>query len=301
MRHPLAFLAVFTVFVFSACAEEPKPVTIACYNVENYLPMDRRVDGKNLKNAPKPEEEIAAVIKVITSVSPDILGIVEIGDRSMLEDLQKRLADAGLNYPHSEWVKGADEHRHVALLSKFPIVERNSRDDVPFELDGRIHRINRGILDVTVELQPDYRLRLVGAHLKSRREVSDFDQAQYRAKESWHLKQHLNAIVDADPEVNLLLFGDLNDTKNEYPIRELIGTKGTPHYMMDIWVTDSRGERWTHFWRFADIYSRIDYLMVSPALVDEVDFKNSGICDIPEWNDASDHRLIFTKVLPVNQ
>ena len=86
--------------------------------------------------------------------------------------------------------------------------------------------MNRGILDVTVEVNPGYRLRLVGAHLKSRRIVPDYDQALMRAKEAWSLREHIDEILAAAPNANLLLFGDLNDTKNEYPIREIIGWKG---------------------------------------------------------------------------
>jgi len=284
-----------------AFAVEPLPIVVASYNVLNYLPMERRVDGNSVPDAPKPEREIEALLKIIQSASPDVLGLSEMGDESMLADLQNRLKAAGLDYPHSEWVKGADEYRHLSLLSKFPIVSKDSRDDVPFELDGKRYRINRGILDVSVQVNPEYKLRLVGAHLKSRREVPDFDQAQFRAKEAWHLRQHINQILEKSPETNLLLFGDLNDTKNEYPIRELIGNKGTPNYLMDLWLADSRKERWTYYWKTADSYSRIDYIMVSPALVKEVDLTKSGINDLPIWNDASDHRLIYAAINPVDQ
>ncbi len=283
-----------------AFGAEPQPVVVASYNVLNYLKMDRRVDGASVQDAPKPENEIAAVIQIIKATSPDVLGLVEVGDESMLADLQSRLKAVGLDYPHSEWVKGADEYRHLSLLSKFPITSRDSLDDVSFELDGKLHRINRGILDVTVQVNPDYKLRLVGAHLKSQREVPEFDQAQFRAKEAWHLRQHINQILEKSPDTNLLLFGDMNDTKNEYPVRELIGTKGTPNYLMDLWLTDSRKERWTHYWKTADIYSRIDYLMVSPAMAKEVDLPKSGINDLPIWNDASDHRLIHAAINPVD-
>ncbi len=299
LRHLTAFLICFA--AGAVCASEPQPIVVACYNVLNYLTMDRRVDGETVLGAPKPESEINAVIETIKSANPDVLGLVEIGDQSMLADLQKRLKTAGLDYPHAEWVKGADEHRHLSLLSKFPIISRDSRDDVPFELDGKLQRINRGILDVTLQVNPDYKLRLVGAHLKSRREVPEFDQAQFRAKEAWHLRQHINQILEKAPDTNLLLFGDLNDTKNEYPVRELIGTKGTPNYLMDLWLTDSRKERWTYFWKTADTYSRIDYIMVSPAMVKEVDLSKSGINDLPIWNDASDHRLIYAVINPVDQ
>lgn len=281
---------VLLFFSSSLFAEE---IVVASYNVENYLPMERRVEGRTVKDATKPEKEIAAAVRVLQQVKPDILGIVEMGDETMLDDFQARLKAAGLDYPHREWLKGADDARHVCLLSRFPIVARNSRGDIPFGINSRTERMNRGILDVTVEVNPNYRLRLVGAHLKSRRPVPEYDQAEMRAKEAWFLRDHIDRILAADPNVNLLAFGDFNDTKNEYPVKQLIGSRSKPGYMMDLWLRDSRGERWTHFWKTADEYSRIDYILVSPGLAGEVVFEKSGINDSPFWNDASDHRAIY--------
>jgi endonuclease/exonuclease/phosphatase family metal-dependent hydrolase len=271
-------------------------VVVASYNVESYSLVERRKDGIIISAAPKPEREISAVITVLGEIQPDILGLIEMGDESMLDDLQQRLKSVGLDYQHREWVKGADEQRHLCLLSKFPIVERNSRDDVRFELNGKILRMNRGILDVTVQINSSYRLRLIGAHFKSRRAVPEYDQELMRAKEAWSLRGHVDDILAADPETNVLVFGDLNDTKNEYPIREVIGWKGAPNYMMDLWLRDSRGEHWTYYWKDADEYSRIDYLLVSPALVGEVIVEKCGINDSPLWNQASDHRAIYAVI-----
>jgi endonuclease/exonuclease/phosphatase family metal-dependent hydrolase len=297
MRRAVCWLASLF-FCLRLGAEE---IVFASYNVENYLRMDRRVENKNLKDAPKPESEIEAVVKVLTTIRPDILGIVEMGDESMLEDLQKRLKAAGVDLPHREWLQAADEVRHVCLLSRFPIVERKSRGDISFDLNGKVERFNRGILDVTVEVNPNYRLRLVGAHLKSRRTVDEYDEAWMRAKEAWFLSEHLDRILEADPQTNLLLYGDLNDTKNNYPIREIIGKKGTPNYMMDLWLRDSRNERWTHYWKTADEYARIDYIMVSPGMVKEINFEKSGINESSFWNDASDHRAIYTTISTENK
>jgi len=276
-----------------AGAEE---IVVASYNVQNYLPTDRTVNGKRQKSADKPESEIQAVVKVISAVKPDILGLCEMGDEDMLADLQKRLKAAGIDLPHREWVRGGDEERHVCLLSRFPIVARNSRGNVPFELNGRMERINRGILDVTVQVNPNYRLRLVGIHLKSRRKVPEYDETVMRAREAWHVRRHVEGLLDADPKIHLVVFGDFNDTKNEYPVRELIGKRGTNKYMMDLWLHDSRKERWTHYWKTADEYARIDFLLVSPALAKQVVFEKSGINDSPFWNEASDHRAIYAAI-----
>jgi len=211
--------------------------------------------------------------------------------------LQKRLKAVGLDLPHSEWMQGFDEDRHVCLLSRFPIVERNSRGDIPFPVNGRIERMNRGILDVTVEVTPTYRLRAVGAHLKSRRPVPEYDETTMRAKEAWFLRDHVARILDEAPDTNLLLFGDFNDTKNEYGIRTLVGRRGSPGYMLDLVPKDSRGEVWTHYWKTADSYSRIDYLMASRGLAKEIVPEKSGVNDSPFWREASDHRAIYTTIL----
>lgn len=287
----LSSLAIF--FSISLYARD---VVVASYNLENYLKMERRVAGETVPDAPKPEEEISAAIDVVKQIQPDILGIVEIGDVTMLEDFQRRLQAAGMDYPHREWVRGADPERHLAILSKYPITSRHSVDDAPFELNGTRQRISRGILDVTVQLSDSYKLRLVGAHLKSRRQVPQFDEKAMRAKEAALFRKHLDGILTEDPDANLLLFGDLNDTKNEQPIKELIGAAGSPLRMRDLFLTDRQGFRWTHFWSAADSYSRIDYLLVSNGLWPEIVMDRSGISNARNWYQASDHRAIHTTI-----
>jgi len=273
-------------------------VKVAAYNLENYLPVDRWVDGRLVPGAMKPESEIVAAVRIVAACAPDILLLVEMGDREKLADFQARLRGAGLAYPHAVWVAGADPHRHLAALSKFPVVADQSENEIPFELDGRPQMVSRGLLDATFEPWPGHRLRLLGAHLKSRREVPDFDQVQFRAREALLVRERVNRIFADDPGALLVLAGDLNDTKNEFPVRELIGTPGSPAHMADVWLKDSRGERWTHYWKTADIYSRIDFILVSPRLLRMVDRDKSGIADPPDWNSASDHRLIFATFEP---
>ena len=293
--------ACWLLSVFLCASLSGEEIIVASYNVQNYWLLDSAHEHPLIDEPAKPEQAIAAVIKVLNRIKPDIVGLIEIGDESMLADLQRRLREVGLDYSYREWVQGADEVRHLSLLSKFPIVDRNSRDQVHVDLDGQTFPMNRGILDVTVEISPSYRLRLVGAHLKSRREVPEYDQARMRAKEARQLRAHLDRILETSPDVNLMLFGDLNDTKNEYPIRQIIGLRGTPNYMMDLWLRDSRDERWTFYWKTADEYSRIDYLLVSPGLIGEVVTEKCGIDDSPFWNEASDHRAIYAAILPVDQ
>lgn len=274
-----------------------KDVVFAYYNVRNYLPMDRWENDRKIPDAPKPENETKALVSMIRSIKPDILGLAEMGDESMLDDLRKRLRKAGLDFKYSEWLAGADGTRHLALLSKFPIVERNSRQRVPVELEGRRHLVGRGILDVTVRITKDYDLRLVGVHFKSKRKTPLYDEAKFRAREALALRKHLDERVLKDnPEANVLVFGDFNDTKNEFALQAVKGRAGHPAALRDIPLEDRHGLTWTHHWSYADIYSRIDFLLASKGLWPEINLRKSGIGDGRPWADASDHRPLHTTI-----
>ena len=73
----------------------------------------------------------------------------------------------------------------------------------------------------------------------------------------------------------------------------MTGSYRAPGYLTAIPFKDSRGDAWTHYWEYHDIYSRIDFVAVSKALKPEVDFKGSLIIDGPEWHKASDHRALL--------
>jgi hypothetical protein len=273
-----------------------KDVIVASYNLKNYLPMSRQVGGKMLPDQPKPEKEIHAALDVLSEIKPDILGVVEMGDEKVLAEFQSRLASVGLEYPYAEWVQGADESRHIALLSRFPIITRSSRSRVPVELNGRFFQMCRGILDVTLQITPTSTLRLVGLHLKSQRLVPEYDEAKFRARESIAVRAYLDSILKDAPDAGLLVFGDLNDSKNEFPVQEILGPPKSPMALRDIRLKDRWGFTWTHYWAEADIYSRFDYLLVNHSLWPKINMGRSGINSSLEWARASDHRAIFTQL-----
>jgi endonuclease/exonuclease/phosphatase family metal-dependent hydrolase len=275
-------------------------IVVATYNVQNYVSAQPKQPGEKYATHAKPEKQIEALIQVIRDINPDILGVCEMGSPERFEDFKKRLKDAGIGYVDSEYLQAVDEDRHLALVSRFPIVARNSRGDVPYELNGKPEKVKRGFLDVTVQVNPGYQLRLVGVHLKSKLPTPD-GEALVRRMEAQQLRKHLDGILTAAPETNLVCYGDFNDTKNEPAIQEIMGVKKSPLHMSDLWARDELGDRWTHYWRVADEYARIDYLFVSPALFPEVVFTKSRVHRAEYWNDASDHRAVFTTILAENK
>lgn len=293
MRRLQKLMAAFCGVVFIAVAafatESTNTFTVAAYNVENWVLMERNGNADQLK----PQAEREAVFKVLAQVRPDVLGVEEMGTANELDDLLGGLHEKGLDYPYREWIQGGDLTRHVALLSRFPIARRFSRTDYTYLLKGEPRPIERGILDVEVKVNDSYSFRAVVAHLKSKRQSKIGDQAVMRLEEAKLMRAHIGKALKDNPRLNLIAMGDFNDTPESEAIRSIIGEP--PFNLFDLMPVDSKGGHDTHFWKARDLFSRIDYLITSPGLSNEYIEGSAHIADVPEWNDASDHRVVYAQ------
>lgn len=271
---------------------DSKDLRFIAYNVENWLNMDRYVDKKNLKESPKPESEKQAVIALLARHTPDVIGICEIGQTTDLAEIQERLKAVGLHFPHSHFTGGADLTRHLGLLSRFPISSTAKPAETEYQLASQTFAINRGILDATVETNGKP-YRFIGVHLKSKRDSEQGDQEAIRLNEARLLRRHLDSILSQDSAARLIVYGDFNDTRGSRPIKLITGNYNDPTYLTAIPAKDSRNDAWTHYWALHDIYSRIDLIMVSRGIRDDVDFSAAKIIDDTDWNQASDHRPVL--------
>ena len=299
MHRIVAFLLLLAGVLQAQDRDLTKGIIFCTYNVHNYLGEDQSAPPDR-RAKPKTPKEVEALMSVIRDIQPDILGVCEMGSEAMFADFKAQLAKVGLDYPHSEFVQAGDPDRHVALVSKFPIVARNSQTKVTFKMDGVEQDMKRGILDVTVQVTPDYQLRCVGAHLKSKLPVPE-GEALIRRHEAAKLRAHLDGILEASPKVNLLCYGDFNDTKNEPMFQEIAGSRNAPGYMADLWAKDSLGDRWTHYWRTADQYSRFDYIFANKGAWPEVRRDTATVYRSPYWFEASDHRPVYVTIIPVEK
>jgi len=291
-----ALLALLT--ILGHCGETPPDrIVFAAWNVRNYLLNPSREDPR--PTPAKPPESIAAVVSTLRTIAPDILGLCEIGTKKDLADLQRRLKTAGLHLPHSTWVDGPDQQRHLALLSRFPMVDVCHDTRTQFRLGGLPRRMQRGILDCTIQVRPDFALRLLGVHLKSPRAVPDFDQAEFRRAESLVLRRHVENILLSAPATRLLVFGDFNDRKNSPVVKSVLGRAGASTSLTALPLADRQGDQWTYRWKESDEYTRVDYVMVSENLRPLVLRGGTRLHRAKDWFEASDHRpLIVSLRLP---
>jgi Metal-dependent hydrolase len=277
---------------------------IATYNIENYL--DRATESRpNLKSA----ASRAKVCESIRAAKPDVLAVQEIGNTNALLELQAALRREGVDLPYWEHVAGFDTNIFVAVLSRFPIVARRPHTNETFLLSGRRFRVSRGFAEVDIKVAPNYSVTLITCHLKSKRPSGYGDEGEQRLEEARILRRIVDANLSKNPNVNLIVLGDLNDTKDSPPVKTVIGrgrtklvdTRPAERNGDDIPAiapsTEPRRVTWTHYYAAEDSYSRIDFMLLSPGLSREWVKEDSWIVTVPNWGRGSDHRPIVATFL----
>jgi endonuclease/exonuclease/phosphatase family metal-dependent hydrolase len=308
LKSPARFLALGLVVVwFPPPVLSAETFRIATYNVENYL--DQPTETRRVKSA----EAKAKVRESILALKPDVIALQEIGSLSALQELRASLKAGGLDFPHWEHVTGFDTNIHVAVLSKFPFTVRRPHTNDNFLLSGRRFRVSRGFAEVDVQVNPNYTFTLITAHLKSKRPVPQADETEMRLEEAKMLREKIDARFAANPNINLVVLGDLNDTKDKPSTKVVIG-KGKQK-LVDTRPAERNGDNapsenpryeprsitWTHHYGVEDSYSRLDYLLLSPGMAREWVTNETYILTLPNWGVGSDHRPLVATFEAANK
>jgi len=271
---------------------------VASYNLNNYL-----VAGSESRPA-KSAESRRQIRSNLRALNADVLALEEMGSPEDLIELRSSLEADGLSYPHSEWVPGADTNIHVAVLSRFPIVARRPHTNESFLLYGRRFRVSRGFAEVDIQTSTNYSFTLMTAHLKSRRVSARADEAELREQEAILLREKIDAFFMVNPNGNLIVLGDFNDTKDSAAIRTIRGHG--KFALIDTRPAERNGDyigrgssrldpmtvTWTHYFGREDTYSRIDYIFLSSGMAREWNATETYVLAAPNWGLASDHRPI---------
>ena len=295
LLHGLVAALALPLAAWSAGAETFR---VATYNVENYL--DLPTETRPAKLAPAK----AKVRESILALKPDVLALQEIGSTNALLELRESLKAEGLDLPYWEHVAGFDTNIYVAVLSKFPFTACRSHTNENFLLSGRRFRVSRGFAEVDIQVNPAYSFTLLTAHLKSKRPIPQADEAELRLEEAKLLREKVDARFAANPNVNLIVLGDFNDTKDAASTKAVIG-RGRDK-LLDTRPAERNGDKapspnpaweprnitWTHYYGKEDSYSRIDYLLISPGLAREWFTNETYVLTMPDWGVGSDHRPV---------
>lgn len=257
------------------------------YNLRQYALMDR--DGDGAADDLKPEHERRAAIRLIVKEHPDVLSVQEMGDEAVFSQFRADLCAAGLNYPYAELMERGRSEVNLAVLSQFPMVSVQHRTNEWYSVGAAKVSVARGFLDITFQVTPQYRFRMLSAHLKSK-VYSPLGQTEMRRNEARLLNKIVRGVLEKDPSVNLLVAGDLNDDYNSSPLREVAGRRGGE--MTDLRPADCAGDVWTCYQSSTDSFSRFDYFFVSDGMLPEVVRDQTRVVRDPLTYVASDHRPV---------
>lgn len=256
------------------------------YNLRRFGYEDRDRDGR--RNDFKPEVEIQAVLAVIGQVRPDVLALQEVGEGDSFDILIRRLKEAGLDYPHSDFFILPPMTIGLGLLSRFPITGRHHITNETYTIGGVELPVRRGFMVVDIQVNPRYKFRLFNVHLKSK-VFHPAGQSEMRRNEARLLGKHVRRTIDRQKNLNVMVVGDMNDSFNSSTLREVIGR---PPYLFDLRPRDFLGDLWTHFFPDEEVYSRIDYILVNEAMKPEVVTSKCFVVRHPLAATASDHRPV---------
>lgn len=271
---------------------------VAAYNVENYI------DAPGGNRPVKPPASRAKVRESILAMKPDVLALEEIGSSNALLELQASLKTGGLDLPNWELVDGYDTNIHVAVLSRFPIVAWRPHTNDTFLLEGRLFHVSRGFGEMDIQVNPKFQFTLIAAHLKSRRPSPLAEEDEWRYEEAVALRHAIDARLDGNPKEKLVVLGDFNDVKDSKPVRAIMGrgktrlfdTRPAEHNGDDPATAgkghETRNIAWTHYYAKDDVYSRVDYILISHAMERNWLPSETYVLSVPNWGLASDHRPV---------
>ena len=277
---------------------------VATYNVENYI-----LRSNETRSIKSPESR-AKIREHLLATKADVIALQELGGADALQDIQQGLKAGGQEYAHSEIVYGWDTNIQVAVLSRFPIVARRPHTNDSYLLQGRRFHVGRGFLEVDIRVNPQYTFTLMSTHLKSRRVVAEGDEAEMREQEGILLREKIDARLAANRDVNLVVLGDFNDVRDARSTRAVLGRgrgalvdtrpaeRNGDNLPNPIPRYDPRNITWTHFFGKEDSYSRIDYILLSPAMAREWVKEESYVFTAANWGLASDHRPVVAAFRP---
>ena len=273
---------------------------VASYNLENYLDVEA---GTRIA---KSAEAKAKIRENILTLKPDVLALVEMGSEAALLELQSSLKKAGLDLPHWDHVKGFDTNIHVAVLSRFPFVTRKHHTNDNYLLFSKRFQVSRGFPELDIKVSEQYTFTLIALHLKSKRQIAEADEADMREQEALIVREKIEARLNANPNLNLVVLGDLNDTKDSRAVRAIMGRYNSNSSLIDTRPAERNGDNipspnprwdprniaWTHFYGKEDTYSRIDYILLSKSMAKEWVKEETYVLAAANWGLASDHRPI---------
>jgi endonuclease/exonuclease/phosphatase family metal-dependent hydrolase len=238
--------------------------------------------------------------RVINEIKPDILITVEVEDRPTLEKFNQQVLkpDFNIEYPHVMVIDGNDERGiDIGIMSMYPIIEIRSHVD---DLNAEGNKIfSRDCAEYDVLLSENKRIVIIPNHFKSKRNGDDKESRDRRQSQA--IKAHEIGMAALNRSQLVLIGGDLNDTPQSVPIKEVLKDGFVDVIDHPSYPQDRKGTYDTGLDN-----NKIDYLIMSPALrgkLTDTGIERRGTYHPKLWasfdtvtkssEEASDHHLVW--------
>jgi len=268
---------------------EAKTFKVASYNVENlfdlsmegteypeYIPNTSYGWTKDIANI-----KYTNIARVIKDLGGDVVVLQEVESKKALITLRDRLKDFGVDYRYLEIADSRATPVKCAVLSKFPIVEKEE-----IQVDNELAR---NILKITLDIDSN-RFILFINHWKSKQspESMRIGYAKALRREIDKLKENIDFILIGDFNSNyneyktfLRNSGRLNDTNGITGINHILGTikdsemvnekiltkQAANEYLYNLWLEVGKTGRWS--FNFFGEKGSPDNIIVSKGLYDD--------------------------------
>ncbi len=261
-------------------------VCIGFYNVENLFDTindpeirddDFTPSGVNRWTSERYWEKIGNLSQVIAAMGQDlnpdgpaVLGLAEVENREVLEDLANHELIRGrdyqvVHYPGPD-ARGVD----VAFMYQPRYFRYISSKAYPTIIEGRPDFLTRDQLLLTGELLGE-RMHFIVAHWPSRR-GGERRSRPLRIALADIARHIIDSIQDAEPGARVVMMGDLNDNPTDVSVRKHLRSKGTregirAEELYNPFETLFRRGIGSNAWR--DTWSLFDQILLTPSFLGE--------------------------------
>ena len=280
MNLKISLLVISGAVLFS-CTSEKKSLrrefTVVSYNVENLFDTvddpkvpDEEFLPESVKkwDIEKYQKKLNDIAQVISEVNlkemPEVVGLVEIENQQVLEDLVKTGKLGGqyaIIHEESPDYRGID----AALIYRKDAFQEISHEVLPVNFPDDPEFKTRDILHVTGKMRNKI-VHLFVNHWPSRIGGDDKTEPK-RVLAASVLKKKVDEILASDPKARIIIMGDMNDEPANKSLKETLGAdspnSGAP--LVNLMMPDDMAGKGTYF--YSGNWNMLDNLVVSESVL----------------------------------
>lgn len=237
-------------------------LTVASFNVRNLFDHHDDPYRADEGTPEKPRPELEAAAAAIRELNADVLALVEIENRGLLERfVETFLADLG--YREVVLFEGNDLRGiDVGMLSRIPLGPVTSHRHLRFPGPQQAAiGFSRDVLRVELRPEPGEPFEVWVVHLKSNSDGREYAEPR-RLAEAQALRGLLDERLAAAPDAPLVVCGDFNDTETSPTLATIVGA--AERALASGWAELPADQRVTY--NLEPYRNQIDFILWSPGM-----------------------------------